>query len=211
MDGLVTFVVPSVGRESLAGALESLLAQTDGDWCCWVVLDSVEENPDLPDRVLDDKRIQFMSARRGSAGLARNVALQYVKTKWAAFLDDDDFLGVDYVKLLRTYGADKDVVVFRMYHPELGVLPPVGMKPEELRWGQVGISFAVRTAYFAASLLDGDAGEGVRFIAEKDPDNPEPGRAMNEDIKLLEDLRERNARFVIADEITYYVGEAQAA
>lgn len=208
MDGLVTFVVPTVGRESLAGALESLLAQTDPDWCCWVVLDSIEENPDLPDRVTDDKRIQFISARRGSAGLARNVALQYVKTKWTAFLDDDDFLGVDYVKLLRSYGADKDVVVFRMYHPELGVLPPVGMKPEELRWGQVGISFAVRTAYFADHDEERD---GTRFIAEKDPDNPMPGRAMNEDIKLLEELRERNARFVIADEITYYVGEAQAA
>lgn len=201
MDGLVTFVVPTVGRESLAGALESLRAQSDGDWCCWVVLDSLPEPPDLPDSVVDDKRIQYIAAQRGSAGLARNVALPYVKTKWTAFLDDDDFLGVDYVKWLRHYGKSKDVVVFRMYHPELGVLPPVGMTPEELRWGQVGISFAVRTAFFED--------DGTRFIAEKDPDNPQPGRAMNEDIKLIEELRERDARFVIADEIAYYVGETR--
>jgi glycosyltransferase involved in cell wall biosynthesis len=203
VDGLVTFVVPTVGRGSLVGALDSLRRQSDGDWCCWVVKDSVEGWPDLPDEIADDKRIQFMAARRGSAGLARNVALPYVSTKWTAFLDDDDTLAPDYVKWLREYGATADVVVFRMYHPELGVLPPVGMTAEELRWGQVGISFAVRTAYFASTE---DPSEGLRFIAERDPDSHEPGRAMNEDIKLIEELRDAHARFHITDEIGYYVG-----
>lgn len=189
---LVSFIVPTIeGRqEQLATAVGSLLAQSDPDWDAVVVGDGFwpKEHP--------DSRVRSLQGRRErSAGLTRNQGLGLVTGRWTGFLDDDDTLSPDYVKWLK--GAEPvdegvGVVVFRMLHPELGILP--SLESPEIEWGQVGVSFAVRTA-----LLD-----GVEFIREEYPDDL--GKAVNEDIALLKELEGNGARLLLRDEIAYFVG-----
>lgn len=194
---LVTFVVPTQGRLLLRRALDGLYAQTDGGWRAIVVTDGHK----IPTPTPDDGRIERHAAPwRGSAGLTRNFALPLVKTEWTAFLDDDDTVSPQYVEWLRTLAPKADVVVFRMQHPTLGVLPP-WLNPE-IRWGQVGISFTVRTDWLA--------GRGVCFVREHDV-NDRFGAAVNEDIQILEHLRLLNARIVIADHVGYFVRPGEPA
>ena len=116
----VTFIVPTLGRDSLARALASIEEQTDSDW-------SVVVEPSC-----------------GSAGETRNEAMKKAHGEWIGFLDDDDVLCPTYVEHLRAHAEDypwAECVIFRMDHPVLGILPP---PTGQLMLGTVGISFALR-------------------------------------------------------------------
>lgn len=185
-DALVTFIVPTIGRPELAKALHSVLAQSNGRWRCVVVGDGLE--PDLIVNHRQDKRFIYVrGVRQESAGLTRNVGFPFVNTPWVAFLDDDDVLHPDYVEALLQEsttgrGEEAGCVVFPMLHPELGVLPPPELtNAQDLRWGQVGISFAVRQEWLAEPHT-------CRFIRER-PLEPAGGK-NNEDISFLLRLRD---------------------
>jgi glycosyltransferase involved in cell wall biosynthesis len=185
--------MPTIGRASIKDAVKSLINQTDPHWNAIIIGDGVIPHPSLRH---DPKRIIAISTSDpvGSAGLLRNYAIESVKTPWVAFLDDDDTVDHRYVEWLRYhYGCDPhaDVFVFRMHHPKLGILPPLGSI--DLKWGQVGISFAVRRECF----------EHVSFIRE---DLKNPGRYGNEDICLLSDLSEHGAEIFVSEDVAYYVG-----
>jgi glycosyltransferase involved in cell wall biosynthesis len=188
-----TFVIPTLGRESLARALESLVAQTDPDWQAVVIGDGLLSVPGI--EVPAGKVTCISAPRLRSAGLVRNVAFErgLVTSPWTAFLDDDDTVSPDYVRWLREQEDGHDVVIFRMLDPRLGILPD--LEEPRIVWGQVGLSFAVRTRWFVD--------EGKRFIREEHPDDP--ARAKNEDIRLLEDLRDAGAALHIAPQIAYFV------
>lgn len=206
-DPLTTFVIPTIpGRKDvLERALGSLLAQSDPDWYAIVVGDGFQ--PFVPQAWMADDRLDFIEAPpSGSAGLTRNAGLEKVETRWCSFLDDDDYLDPRYVKWLRNTQAAPvtegfGCVVFRMLHPELGVLPD--KEQPEIKWGGVGISFSVRTALISEHNL--------KFIREVDPHNPEPGKAKNEDIHFLESLKRLNYRLYIHPEVAYFVGEKEPA
>jgi glycosyltransferase involved in cell wall biosynthesis len=192
MPALVTFVVPTIpGREELlTRALGSLFAQTCTDWNAIVVGDG--HLPDGP----QDERIQFVKGPESrSAGLTRNSALPLVDTRWTAFLDDDDYLDPRYVKWLKQYQQEWGCIVFRMKHPTLGVLPDKDLP--QIKWGGVGISFAVRTALVAEY--------GLAFVREQDPDSYE--NALNEDITFLQELQNHQIRLYIHPEVAYFCGE----
>lgn len=187
-DPLVTFIVPTVGRPSLAKALHSVKMQSNDRYRCVVVGDGIE--PDLVEGA--DFRdanhfIYVRGMRQGSAGLTRNVGFPFVNTPWVAFLDDDDVLHPDYVEALLQEsttgrGEEAGCIVFPMLHPELGVLPPPELtNAQDLRWGQVGISFAVRQEWLAEPHT-------CRFIRER-PLEPAGGK-NNEDISFLLRLRD---------------------
>jgi glycosyltransferase involved in cell wall biosynthesis len=93
---LVAFVVPTVGRPSLAASLESIARQTDPGWSAHV------------------------EPSRGSAAATRNAAISRLAVggaEWIGFLDDDDTIHPSYVAWLRQHAAEwpaADVIVFRM-------------------------------------------------------------------------------------------------
>lgn len=190
MSALVTFVVPTVGRTSLADTIVSLKAQSDPDWQAIVVIDG----PHLIRTAGHaDDRISYVHApHRRSAGLTRNFALPLVTTEWTAFVDDDDELAPEYVERLRALAPGNDVVVFRMEHPSLGVLPT--WEDPSIEWGQVGISYAVRSEFFSDV--------GVCFARERPSASPGP---WNEDIQLLRLLDRLDAQLAIADYVGYFV------
>jgi glycosyltransferase involved in cell wall biosynthesis len=178
---VITFVVPTVGRPSLAAAVASLLAQDDPAWRAILIGDGLE--PQAP----DDPRFRTLRVEKiGHPGLVRNEAFRYVRTAWAGFLDDDDRLAPQYVRKLREQGRRADVVVFRMCHPQLGVLP----RDDVVRHGNVGISFAVRTRLLRTTPFRAD------YIHS------------NEDFELLRDLELRGATIRFSADCCYLVRDA---
>lgn len=198
---LVTFIIPTLGRPSLAHTMASLAVQTDRDWAAVVIGDGVQ-----PD-VQPSERIQVMRCEpQGSAGLVRNLGIEMCSfgSPWYAFVDDDDTLKPDYVEKLREEsskfpGEGAGCIVFRMFDPVVNtVLPPHELiNPLDLAWGKVGLSFAVRSEWF-------DDEHGLRFIRENKHD-PQGG-LNNEDITMLLDLRDRHGCVIhISPHMTYCV------
>jgi len=193
----VAFIVPTLGRPSLRKALASLESQSDPGWLAHVVGDGVR--PQVP----GDPRFWTWEARpTKSAGLTRNLGMGFASAatpegelpvEWLAFLDDDDTVTPNYVQLLRREHAD--VVIFRMLHPQLGVLPDP--TEPQLCWGQVGISFAVRRAFVQEHHL--------RFEREYVYAGHPAHTPFNEDIDFLRKCQAHGARVLLHPEITYYV------
>jgi glycosyltransferase involved in cell wall biosynthesis len=189
-ESLVTFVVPTIGRTTLVSTIASLQAQTDPGWRALIVADGPHL---IPLRGRDERITLLHAPHHRSAGLTRNFALPFVRTPWTAFVDDDDELAPEYVEHLRELDGN-DVVVFRMDDPVLGILPA----PEEpqIEWGKVGISYAVRTRWFAEV--------GVCFAREQ-LNGRFGAEGLNEDIQLLRLLQRLDAQLTIADYVGYLV------
>jgi glycosyltransferase involved in cell wall biosynthesis len=195
------FITPTIWRQSLRRTIDSVRAQTDGDWEMLVFGDGNGANqmysrfPWIP----DDRFHLAWGGPHNSAGLTRNHAIRCVRAcydepEWFAFVDDDDYVSPYYVNALRARAMehpDSGVVVHRMMHPNYGVLP--AWSNPEIRHGRVGISYAVR-----ADVLPEDP-----FIKE-DLTRPGPG---NEDIDLLLRLGQTN-HISITPNVNYFVREA---
>lgn len=121
-----TFIIPSVGRDTLERAVKS--AEATGA------------------KVLSD----FDTKQEGPS-VVRNRLIEQADTEWVSFLDDDDTVTPDYVERLEKelmMSPDADVVIFREYFLNQTIIPAAG-KPF-IEWGNVGISFSVkRTAALA--------------------------------------------------------------
>ncbi len=154
---MVTFVTPSVGRDTVGRTVRSLLAQNNSAWKSLVGFDAVDQalivGLDLP----QDDRISYINlpakagGGRNFGGGVRSQLISQIDSPWIAFVDDDDTLRPDYIVRLvdetQRHPAAR-CVVFRMsYDPsDTNVLPPLGIgRPIK---NKVGISFAV-----ARSLL----------------------------------------------------------
>jgi len=80
--------------------------------------------------------------KRG-AGRTRNLALAMARTRWVAFLDDDDLFHPDHLETLLGHaletGADVVYSSCRVIHAKLGVIPPDHPGWDE--WGRPGKEF----------------------------------------------------------------------
>ncbi len=178
---MVTFIIPSVNRETLKRSVTSLINQTNSNWFCKIIFDGVEISK------FDDNRIEsFMvdkiglfGTHNGESGLVRNHGINKVETEWVAFLDDDDTIDVNYVDLLLNKYKDKDFVIFKMKYENGLVLP----KNNEIRFGNVGISFAYKKNL------------NIRFKNNRN----------GEDYDFIIDLKNKTDNYVISDEVLYYV------
>ncbi|WP_018684761.1 glycosyltransferase family 2 protein [Actinokineospora enzanensis] len=106
---LVAIVMPTYKRpELLVDAVESALAQTVVDHQI-IVVDDGAGLPALP----DDPRLAAVSLSRNSAvlGLVRNVGIRLTRSKYLAFLDDDNTWHPDHLRhTLAALGGGADLV-----------------------------------------------------------------------------------------------------
>ena len=173
---LVTFIIPSKGRNTLTKSLNSIVAQTVSSWEAVVLLSSnfPTQHTDHPlgslgiSRWQNDVRFRFVVDRtttfRNCAGSLRNVALEYARTPWVAFLDDDDTVSERYVEyMLREVARQPNVnlILFRMYNAQIKsfykTIPENHLK-DAVR-DHVGISFTFkrclcRDDYFVDSITE---------------------------------------------------------
>lgn len=117
----LTVIIPTIGRSSLAAAVASVAAQS------------------VPTGLV----VEFDHERTG-CGPTLNRAVGLVETDWVLALGDDDELTPDCAALVADNGAGADLIVFQMRYPDGRVLPTV-TDPEQLSFGTVGASYAVRT------------------------------------------------------------------
>lgn len=184
----VTFVTPTIGRDTIQFTSWSLDAQTDPDWE-WAVYGNIAPVP------LSGKSNFFSDVRLiSSAGERRNAAIRYSKrTDWVAFVDDDDTLDPHYVSLLKETAAevpDADIIVFRMRYTN-GMVLPLKDDPT-IRHGNVGISFAAKREVF----------DEVKFIRE---DLTNEGAWGNEDIAFLTEAALRGKKIFVSPYVAYNV------
>jgi glycosyltransferase involved in cell wall biosynthesis len=95
-EALVVTAIPTYRRpEALQVAVRSALAQTVRDQVVMVVDDGSGVLPELP----DDPRLIAVSMRRnsGDCGVVRNVALRLTRSRYVAFLDDDNVWEPDHL------------------------------------------------------------------------------------------------------------------
>jgi glycosyltransferase involved in cell wall biosynthesis len=182
----VTFVIPTMGRGTLARSLNSLVEQSDGDFKAIVSFDGRYE----PDARVDDGRISYIKGTAlGHAGLVRNSGIDLVDTEWTAFLDDDDWVEPSYVQRLRGYSLSHphlDLIVFTYKDATNGNTVP-NKKQNKIEECKVGISFAVKTAFINEHK--------IRFTP-----------FAIEDFRFLDDCVKAGVKYWISHDLQYNVG-----
>lgn len=177
----VTFIIPSMGRSSLALCLNSLRSQSDQRWKAVVCFDHKEPTIQSDDKVSVLKFVGHspkgrdcrycIAGRKSSAGVVRNHAVTHAHTEWVAFMDDDDLATEDYVqRLMEESSADPecDAVVFRMLigHGRPRFVPGVWASQDNFKHGSVGISFAVKRSVFEKCAFTRGRGEDYRLLRD---------------------------------------------
>jgi hypothetical protein len=164
----LTVAIPTIGRPTLLYAIQSVLAQT-------VPTDLVVVHDHEP---LTD-----------GPGPKLNQAVAASRTRWMAFLGDDDRLDVHYCEWLleMTAQRDADVVVFTSRYPDGGTLPTTTELRQLDACGGAGYALAWRT----------DLARDHPFVAET------PG--CHWDKVALDAWRDLGARVTISSRIAYYI------
>ena len=152
---MFTFIIPSIRKDTLEYAVESVLGQNYQDWRAIVCGDGVYVPPFEDDRILT-----IIAPRRALASATRLYAAKYVDTEWIVFLDDDDWVAPNYLETFLPLVDTSDVIISQMMN--YGTVMPAG---HDIIHGNVGISFAVRTDVFLKEGMPEDPSEDYKFLA----------------------------------------------
>ena len=192
---MITFIIPTIGRDTLARAIDSVMEQNtvnNNIWKIIIIFDGIEPNL-IGDKYINHPQIMIQSCPKmgtgvNSAGLVRNWGMQYVETEWTAFLDDDDFIGPNYIdRFMEEMNGDLDVLIFRM---KLGDRVVPSLTTNNFFLCDVGISFILKSHLFLE--------RGFIFQADG-----------AEDYLYLNKLRENNCKIIISPYIQYFVKDAK--
>lgn len=180
----ITFIIPSIARDTLSRSVKSLINQTNPNWQCIIIYDGVE-GPNFNDnriKILKTEKIGNNKNKLGESGLVRNIGIKESKTEWIGFLDDDDTIHPDYVKTLFEKYSSFDFIVWRMTNIDGLVIPR--LKKNELVINNVGISFCYKNKFSNLFFDKNIAGEDFFFV---------------------EKLKNKTSNFCITDEVFYFI------
>lgn len=188
---MITFIIPTIGRNTLKYAIQSIENQTDDDWKIIIVFDGIKPTIDVTNPKIKILETTKRGKDKNSAGNVRNYGMRHVDTEWIAFLDDDDIISNDYVetfkKELHKYSFI-DVLIFRMYRKNQNDILP-RLQTDNFYEGEVGISFVLKTEIFKS---------GLQFIP-----------SSTEDYDYLNRMRERKYIIMISPYVTYFVNSSE--
>jgi len=181
----LTFIIPTIGRETLSLTLQSLKNQTITNWKAIVIFDGIEPTISETDpRITIIKTHIKLGQGYNSAGLVRNYGIKFVNTEWVAFVDDDDSITPNYMEsFLSELWLDPDVIIFRMTLDDR-VCPSIDSTNFFIK--NVGISFAVKTELVSKFI----------FIP-----------SIEEDFEFLDKVRLKKYKIVLSPYITYSVNK----
>ena len=189
----ITFIIPTIGRETLKNSISSLINLKDSDWNAIIIFDRIKKNIDT--NYTNDTRIKIYESSieniNNFAGNIRNIGLEYCKkinSEWIGFLDDDDYLSDDYIcKLKEEININKniEVCIFRMGFENKCILPFSSDK--NIIRKHVGISFCFK-----------------QFIAINDIEIKFKNIPY-EDFIFLKLLQSKKYKILISSFVTYFV------
>lgn len=195
-DALITFIVPTINRDSLLKTIESISLQSITNWKAIIIFDGCEPTSDLL-KLLSNIRFLYISINKkgiqntnthGSAGFVRNIAMSLVTTPWTGFVDDDDFLLPNYIQSLvedTSIVPSAELVCFRMVDNNQITPPDYMMNIER---GYFGISFCFKTKLFH---------DGFKFK-----------QSEQEDFEFINSIKNAKKKIVISPYITYIVRDS---
>jgi glycosyltransferase involved in cell wall biosynthesis len=173
-DAFVTFIIPSLAKESLPKTLDSLRRQTDQRWKAIVCFDHRDPTIEPEEKISvfrhegyskkEEDCVYCIEGKKSGAGPVRNECIKKATTEWVAFLDDDDVVTNDYVEKLAMESKDADLVIFRMMMWGGLWIPRQKATVENLKHGSVGISFAAKKNVFEKCQFSRGRGEDFRMI-----------------------------------------------
>lgn len=176
MKFLVSIIVPCYNQaQYLDEALQSVLNQTYENWECIIVNDgSPDDTEEIAQKwVRKDSRFIYYSKKNGGVSSARNMALEVVKGDYIQFLDCDDFLYKEKIKLSldvinKRIENNIEIIVsdFRMFvdNPDKTLSPYCNLNNELLNFESLlfywnaTFSIPIHCGFFKASLF-----ENIRF------------------------------------------------
>ncbi len=184
---IITFIIPSIGRETLKNTIQSLQNLKNPNWLCIIIFDGIKQNI-----TIDDHRFTiYETEKKGEknyGGYVRNLALQKnIETTWVGFVDDDDTISNKYIDYLLEESnkyQNVDVIIFRMIYENGVVLPDKYDK--NIIMNKVGISFAIHKNIF----------EKKKYFFKNN---------AKEDYCFLRMLQKNNYKILISGFIAYFV------
>jgi len=192
---MITFIIPSIGRESLFYSAESLINQTITEWKAIIVLDGITINM-LNNNILnllEDERFEVHEIEKvglniNQAAKVRNYGMSVVdeNCEWIAFLDDDDTIARDYIETFKNelfIYPECDVYIYRMINNDHRVIPKLNSMNFQVC--DVGISFIIKRNIYISGL-------------EFEPDG-------TEDYIYLNKIRKNGYKIIISPYVKYYV------
>jgi glycosyltransferase involved in cell wall biosynthesis len=187
-NNIITFITPTIGRNTLYNTIKSVMNQTNTNWNYIIAFDGIDIPTDIMELIKYDKRISYIilpkTGNINFGGMVRNKAMELVTTKWIGFVDDDDTISPYYVDNIMEYIEEYDCIVFRMIDSMNNILPP--MDQTDFIEHQVGISFCYKTELFK---------NGIKF---------EPG--PTEDFMLLNKIRYNNMyKIILSKYVVYFI------
>jgi glycosyltransferase involved in cell wall biosynthesis len=186
---LVTFIIPTIGRDTLTRTIESLEKQTNENWKAIIIFDACSPNIELNSEKIQIIQIEKKGEGSNSAGNVRNEGIKLATTEWIAFVDDDDTIASNYVETFYNEIQEfnnMDIIIFRMsYEVNKDHILPSLNESNNFFMDNVGISFAMKKNIFDLGYI---------FI----PSN-------REDYELLERIRDNNYKMMISPYIRYFV------
>lgn len=117
----VSVIVPVYNVEKyIEKCLRSIQQQTLDDFECLIVNDGTKDSSVrvAKETVGDDSRFRFFDKENGGLSDARNFGLKYSTGEYVCFIDSDDYIDCDLLKLAYETGKkhDSDIVCFDMYY-----------------------------------------------------------------------------------------------
>ena len=196
-DKCITFIIPTLGRQTLIKTIQSIIRQTYGNWKCIIVCDGIELNDEVKNIISSDCRFTSIKITKtgvtdsiagghSKAGGVRNYALPCVKTGWVGFVDDDDELSPLYVEHFTVHiiqHINVKCIIFRMMYSDGGIFPE--KESSNFVKDRVGISFCYSTTL---------ANNGIKFTA-----------SSVEDFILLNTIRKNGHKILMSNKICYFV------
>lgn len=162
----ITFILPTLGRDSLKKSIESIINQTNKKWKAIVIFDGCQINKNL---IVEHNQISYYEIEKSDgvinqASSVRNYGLKFVKTQWVGFLDDDDTIASDYVdffyKEMNLFHCD--VYVYRMINKDLTIFP--SLKSKNIIPCDIGISFICTLKLFESISFQNSHCEDYDFL-----------------------------------------------
>lgn len=199
---IITFIIPTISRETLKKSILSLFNQTSPNWRAIIVFDAIDipkeinefiNNSEHNDNFLLVKTPGKLGENTNNAGRVRNFGIEKSLEEegdWIGFLDDDDIIDKRYVEdFFREINENRicecDVFIYRM-NKKGRIIP--GIRCNEIEMGDVGISFIVKKSLFKS---------GIRFYS-----------SGVEDFLLLNQIRKLGYKIFVSSHIYYYVNNS---
>ena len=162
----ITFIIPSIGRNSLLNTIDSLKNQNNNNWKAIIIFDGCKNI--LDEHYINDQilfyEIEKTNCVINQASDVRNYALQFVESNWIAFLDDDDTISNDYVDyfLNQKNIFNFDLFIYRMINQDLKIFP--SLLSRDLIPCDVGISFIAKKDIFEKVKFENSHCEDYDFL-----------------------------------------------